>query len=379
MLRNIRVLFAISFLQGLVFYASIATLYRRAAGLNMFEITAIESISMLLSLALEIPWGMTADRIGYRKTMVVCSFLFLLSKIVFWRAQSFGGFLLERILLAVVCAGISGVDASILIASCSSEDTHRVFSWYSTFGTCGLICASMAYSLLIGENYRLAALLTVLSYGVAAILSLLLQEIHMEKQEKKRRFCGLSQLFDQLFGNKRLMMLTIAFAIFAECVQLTTVFLNQLQYERCGWSAAWIGAAHVLSTVIMLLGAASAKCAKKFGEWKMGAALMLLGVVACMLLAFTRKGGVSLVCLLTISLCGALMMPLAETIKNRMIDVQDRATALSVLAVFSNGTAASMEVITGWSADISLTGTMLFCALLCMVAFGLFIASKAAA
>ena len=111
----------------------------------------------------------------------------------------------------------------------------------------------------------------------------------------------------------------------------------------------------------------------------MGTGLILLGVVACMLLAFTRKGGVSLVCLLTISLCGALMTPLAETIKNRMIDVQDRATALSVLAVFSNGTAASMEVITGWSADISLTGTMLFCALLCMVAFGLFAASKAAA
>mgnify|MGYP003293006084 CR=1 FL=1 len=139
----------------------------------------------------------------------------------------------------------------------------------------------------------------------------------MEKQEKKRRFCGLGQLFDQLFGNKRLMMLTIGFAIFAECVQLTTVFLNQLQYERCGWSAAWIGAAHVLSTVMMLLGAASARCAKKFGEWKMGAGLMLLGTVACMLLAFARKGGVSLVCLLTLSLSGALMTPLAETIKNR--------------------------------------------------------------
>ena len=108
--RNISLLYAISFLQGLVFYAPVATLYRRAAGVSMPEIAVIESISLLLSLLLEMPWGVAADRIGYRRTMILCSFLFFLSKLIFWRADSFFDFLLERILLAVVVSGLSGVD-----------------------------------------------------------------------------------------------------------------------------------------------------------------------------------------------------------------------------------------------------------------------------
>ncbi|MBM6901355.1 MFS transporter, partial [Gemmiger formicilis] len=37
-----------------------------------------------------------------------------LSKIIFWQASDFGGFLAERVLLSVVIAGLSGVDTSIL-------------------------------------------------------------------------------------------------------------------------------------------------------------------------------------------------------------------------------------------------------------------------
>ena len=110
----------------------------------------------------------------------------------------------------------------------------------------------------------------------------------------------------------------------------------------------------------------------------MGTGLMMLGATACILLAFTMNGFLSLGCMLTLGLCGSLMMPLAETIKNRMIDDQNRATALSVMSVFSNGMAAGMEVFVGWTADISLASTLLLCALACLAALGLFARSKTA-
>lgn len=75
------------------FYGPIATLYRQAQGVTVFEITVIESISLALGILLEIPWGMIADKIGYRKTMIFCSSLYFISKIVFWQATGFGGFL----------------------------------------------------------------------------------------------------------------------------------------------------------------------------------------------------------------------------------------------------------------------------------------------
>ena len=72
MKRNIKIMFIIALLQGLVFYAPISTLYRQASGLNIFQISIIESICLALCLLLELPWGLVADKIGYRKAFIIC-------------------------------------------------------------------------------------------------------------------------------------------------------------------------------------------------------------------------------------------------------------------------------------------------------------------
>ena len=76
--RNIALLLAVYCLQGMVFYSPIATLYRQAAGLDLLQIGFIESVCLGVMLALEIPWGIVADRIGHRRTIVICAALFAL-------------------------------------------------------------------------------------------------------------------------------------------------------------------------------------------------------------------------------------------------------------------------------------------------------------
>ncbi len=125
MKRNIYLMYAIAFLQGMVFYGPVATLYRQAQGVSVFQITVIESISLILCILLEVVWGVVADRIGYKKTMIFCCVLYFISKIIFWRASGFAGFLTERILLSIVAAGMSGVDTSILYLSCKKEDRRK--------------------------------------------------------------------------------------------------------------------------------------------------------------------------------------------------------------------------------------------------------------
>ena len=87
MKRNLYLMYAIAFLQGMVFYGPVATLYRQAQGVSVFQITVIESISLILCILLEVVWGVAADKIGYKKTMVFCCALYFLSKIIFWRAE----------------------------------------------------------------------------------------------------------------------------------------------------------------------------------------------------------------------------------------------------------------------------------------------------
>ena len=130
--KNIYLMYAIALLQGMVFYGSIATLYRQASGLSVFQITLIESISYILCIVFELPWGIIADKIGYKKTMCFCCVLYFISKLFFWRANGFAGFLLERILISIVIAGLSGVDISILYLSCDKEKSQRCFGIYNS-------------------------------------------------------------------------------------------------------------------------------------------------------------------------------------------------------------------------------------------------------
>ena len=77
--RNLFLMYGISLLQGMIFYGPIATLYRKAAGVSVFQITLIESISLALCIMLEMPWGIVADKMGYRKTMITVSYTHLVS------------------------------------------------------------------------------------------------------------------------------------------------------------------------------------------------------------------------------------------------------------------------------------------------------------
>ena len=157
-------IYAIALLQGMVFYSPVATLYRQAQGVTVFQITVIESISLGLGIVLEIPWGVIADRIGYRKTTIFCSAIYFLSKIVFWKATGFGGFLAERIMLSVVIAGLSGVDSSIIYLSCRKEsDCQKAFGIYNSMGMVGLLISAAVFSVWIQDNYALAGFLTVIS------------------------------------------------------------------------------------------------------------------------------------------------------------------------------------------------------------------------
>lgn len=170
MKRNILLMYAVGLTQGMVFYGPVATLYRQAQGVTVFEITLIESISMLLCILLEIPWGMVADRIGYKKTMVLSNLIFFTSKLIFWQATSFAGFLAERILLSFAVSGLSGVDTNLLYLSCPKPSRQRVLGIYNSLGMAGLLIATVVFTLLPPQQYKLLGLLTAVSYGIAALL-----------------------------------------------------------------------------------------------------------------------------------------------------------------------------------------------------------------
>ena len=77
MMKNIILFYVLAFLQGLVFYSSIATLYRTSNGLTLYQMGIIEGCFSLCIILFEIPWGMICDKIGYKKTMIIANIFYL--------------------------------------------------------------------------------------------------------------------------------------------------------------------------------------------------------------------------------------------------------------------------------------------------------------
>lgn len=367
--RNLRCMYAIALLQGMVFYGPIATLYREAQGVSIAQITLIESISLALCILLEVPWGILADKLGYKNTMVACCALYFLSKLVFWRATGFGGFLLERVLLSVVTAGLSGVDASILYLSRGGQDSQKVFGRYNSLQTAGLLLAALVFSLCVGDNYPLAGFLTVLSYGAAALCSLGLTEV------KPPAPFSPGQTLDVLrrtLSDRRLLLLLLAGGLFAEAHQTITTFLSQLQYVRCGLSAEAIGLLYLAAAAAGLAGAWSAKLTRRTGT---GPAALLLfggGAAACALLALTVSPLPSVCAILGLRLCNTLFQPFFMELQNQQVTTPHRATALSVHALLVDGIGVGTNLAFGALAEIGLPQAFRFGSALCLAGLFLF-------
>ena len=377
MKRNVYIMYAISLLQGMVFYAPIATLYRTAQGLSVFQITLTESLFFILCLVMEIPWGIIADKIGYKKTMVFCCGLYFASKIVFWQAAGFIWFLLERIMLGIVFAGLSGVDTSILYLSCEEGESQKSFGIYNSLGTIGLLISAIIYSTCIKENYKLAGFLTVISYGISMVMSLYLVEVKKQENKICNKYKIGKSIVDyveesckeirKIIRNKNLLYLLIAVAFISETCHVVTVFLNQLKYESCGLSSSVIGYVYVIATIVSLCEAFSDFVTKKAGEQRIGKLIFFIVTISCLLLAFTQKAMISIISILLLQISNSIFQPLQLELQNRQVSTENRATVLSINAMFIDCISIVINLILGYIAQINLTIAFLFGAGICFL------------
>lgn len=342
---------ATAFLQGMVFYGPIATLYRQARGVSVFQITLIESISLACLIALEIPWGYVADRIGYRRTLAACNVLYFLSKIVFWRAEGFGGFLLERLMLSVVLSGFSGCDSAYLFSLAGEGESQKAFGAYEASATAGLVAASLLFSTAVGGDFDAAGFLTVLSYGAAMVLTFFLPEVPPPARRSAGFGARAGEAAREVWDNRRFLLFLAAAALLTESNQTITVFLSQLQYVRAGIPARAMGYLFIPLTLMGLFAARSHRLTARLGEGRALSGLFLLGALSCGLLAVTGSSVLSVAGILALRLSASVFAPIGMEVQNRQVRSCGRATMLSVYSSVMNLVAVGTGLIFGRLAE----------------------------
>ncbi len=355
--RNIPVLSLLSFLQGMVFYCSIPALYRQQYGLTLSDILQIESICWILTFLLEIPWGYFADRFGYRKTLIISNFVFFISKIVFFYADSYSLFLLERIFLAVSIAGLSGCDSALLYESSGGDSKARIYGLVSAAGTFGLIIAALTSPLILAVSMKLTAFLTIFPYGAAWLLSFLLKDTAKPPEAPAM---GMIESFRNTVLTPRMILFLIAGAVISEIAFAAGVMLNQAQYIKAGIPVRYFGMIYAFMQLIPLGATMTYRLMGRIGNAGTAVLVFTIILTAETILSFTTSIGLSIGSIAFILLGAALFRPLSYSIKNGELNSRNRATALSVYAVIEGVTGAGINLITGEFADRSVGSAFLF-------------------
>lgn len=360
--KNITLFYVLAFLQGLCFYSSIATLYRTSNGISLLEMGIIESIFSILMILFELPWGIICDRIGYKKTMVIANGFYFLSKVVFWKADNFGMFLLERLLLALSASGLSGCDSGLLYLSSPPEKAAGNYGRQSMFSMMGMTVASISFTLFFKNNLRGAAFATVITYFLNFIATLFFDDIK-ETQKKEISFRA---IFQSLLKKKEIFILLLAAVLLTDTTHTLTIFYNQLQYERIGIPVEYYGIIFMALQFVSMSCGLLENITRYITKEKLACFLYALAGTAIVGLFFSEKVLSTIVCLMVLTCVESMFFPILVTIENESVDLSSRATMLSVYSLIINLFTAFTSFSYGKAANVSLQSAYLlafgFCA-----------------
>lgn len=371
---NIYLMYAIAFFQGIVLYATISTLYRQARGLTLSEYAVIEGFSYLFQLAFEIPFGMLADRIGYKKTLIFSNGLYLLSKVIFWKAFGFASFLLERLFFSMALAGLSGLDVSILYLSCEKQDSQKVFSYHTAFGTAGMLTGCMIFTLFLSTNYDATAFGTVITYGIAFVLSFFLQDVtESAPKEERPTLSRLGEILKITLQDRRFLLFLLAEALISYGTWSVSVMLNQGKYISLGLTEQHIGIIELVFAGLALTSAWSALLTQKLGFRKF--AVLTVGAIAVstLVMGMTHSAPLAILCGAAVEVAYGLLQPLISDLCSKRVCVSDRATQLSVYAMITECLSFGLSFLMSLIADRNTLAPFLFSSGLCAAGIVLFL------
>lgn len=380
MKNNKYILYIISFLQGLVFYGAFSVVFREARGLSLSEIFLLESIFLILMLLFEIPWGIIGDKIGYRKTLIISYGLFLASKVAFYLAHSFSGFLIEAILGAVAISGISGCDSALIYSSIDKEESDKVFGIYGAMGTAGFLIAALVSGFLVKKSVDLLAFATIIPYMFAFLLSFTLREVkghRVDNKPEKRE--SIFQSLKLTLKDKKIIAFVIAVAVISETTHSICVFLNQPLYIKSNIDLKWFGVLMALMQIATFTALRAHIIKKKLGNKKILYGALILIIICNLFLIRSNISFLTVALIFIVEGAFALTQPITETIKNESINSDNRATILSAYAMIGNVVGALINMMVAAAAEVSLEGALIYCLIINVIALipmGIFVNSK---
>ena len=339
MSANPRLLLAFAAAQFVLFPIPIVTLFwTDQIGMSLTDVMVLQAIFSLAVVLFEFPSGYFADRVGYRRSILVGTILLMAGWCIYVGGSSFAMVALAEIVLGAGSAFISGADRALLWASLDSVRRARDYPRWegrmrATAQTSEAVSAA-AGGWLYAFTPRLPFWLQIPFAAVAFTVAVFLREAP-RLPLVDRRSHGQQALYVLCFTlwHHRRLRSAMALGVALGLSSFVMVWLIQPIMQARGIPPAWFGplwaGAHAWLAGVSL---ASARVTTALGVRATLLGCCLLVLVGYLGFAWTASawGVVFYLCFMTLR---GLQAPVLVSVIQEEAPSQDRASVLSVAAL----------------------------------------------
>jgi len=358
--RNIAILYATTFLSGLMFFLPILALYFQATLFTAQNVAIIFSAEAIAIAIFEVPTGAVADLFGRKNTMLISYILRVLVLVLLLMGGSMVVFLAYAILNAFAHALNSGADTALMYDTLKEEGQEKIYKKvsgiYMAIWPFGAAISAIIGGYMAAVSLRTPIFYTIFPYALASVLICFIVE---PKHERKIGGTLKSHMFEtarDVIKNKQLLIILLGGVVawsFGESLH----FLSQLFFQYKEIPIVLFGYITAASFALSSLGF---YFSHNISEWIGNKKTVIISVALSglfIILATLTSGYVMLIIFVLSSFFFGLRSPVLGHLWNEEIGSSKRATANSINSLVSQAGSAVALLLLGYWIDIFTAST----------------------
>jgi MFS family permease len=273
----------------ILIYPLIPIMYQHYGHVSAAGIGLILGLGLALSVILEIPTGIVADKVP-RKYVLIVSILLKIGALFIWLTlHDFRGYLLAATVFALGYAFESGTLQAYLYGALGDEDKKGFGKFWARVSAMVMVSYSIAYVLttIVGINYPLLISLSIVPCVVALIICISLPTDTLYASTKKSKPRVFASALAHIKKSPDLIKLIIGGVVIVALANVMTEFLS-LYYNQVGVTIRFVP---IMMAIGNLLGAAGFWSLHKWDSTLTRLRLFLL-VLASLIFVVLFMGGV---------------------------------------------------------------------------------------
>lgn len=337
--------------------AVITIFWQYEIGLSMAEIFGLQAVFAGTTGLLEFPSGYVADRIGYRRTLLLASGCTLAGWTVYLFSPDFWTIAAAEVVLGVGLSLVSGTDSAILYESLAQAGAEARFAtWYGRvrfFGQLAEGSAALAAGWLYAISPRAPFVAEVLVWAIGLGVAWRLVEPDRHRPRVAGALSHMAGVLRHILRGAPRLRAIMALTVALSMTSFVPVWIIQLYSERAGVAVAWLGPIWAVANYsVAFASLASARLRQAVG--------VMPALLFCIALAGTGYLGLGLthavwgfVFYFLVTLMRGLNAPILHHEEQSLIPSGDRATFVSARNLVFRGLFVVIGPTVGYAIDRS--------------------------